>query len=137
MTTVDYFAPPALCRCGFIFRSAAKVAAGCSNITFIGCRQDCPRCGGPAQILDGSYDVVAGPNGVVAHVRALQPAQVQRLAGILALAERPADIAQAAESEADPKLRMILQRIVNSQWTLMVVKEVVITVLRSLGLGLG
>jgi len=48
---------PAVCdRCGAFFPSPVGIAPGTTNATVFGTVVNCPRCGGPAHILDGVYE---------------------------------------------------------------------------------
>jgi len=55
----DVVLVPAHCNaCGLDFQPRAiAVANGATNITFTGNRTNCPRCGGVAQLMDGTFSV--------------------------------------------------------------------------------
>ncbi|MEX0426791.1 hypothetical protein AB3X52_04090 [Nocardioides sp. DS6] len=53
---------PARCaRCGYTFQPSGGIwIEGATNVTFSNNTVNCPRCGGRAQFIDGTFDVVDG-----------------------------------------------------------------------------
>src|SRR5690242_1992722 len=72
--------PIADCRsCQMLFMSRAFAASNCRNMSYFGCIESCPRCGGPAFVLDGTYDfvedtvrLVSGPGFTIEKVKLFQ-----------------------------------------------------------------
>ena len=50
---------PATCtNCGLRFTSRQFHVENSQNVTFDGCTESCPRCGGRAKLQDGTYDFI-------------------------------------------------------------------------------
>jgi hypothetical protein len=71
--------PPARCRrCGLLYPARQYGGEGSINIRFVGCTEECPRCGGTAEVLDGTYDfvgdtvrLIAGPAATIETFRTI------------------------------------------------------------------
>jgi hypothetical protein len=73
---------PAKCtRCGHVFPSAIKMGDAARNNSVTNCRQNCPRCGGVAQVADGTFSVSGGAL-VLDHGPASSRAMMERLYGV-------------------------------------------------------
>lgn len=101
---------PAFCpHCGLVFDSAIHVENS-RNITFENVRQNCPRCGGDAEIPDGTFNVLDDTIEVLAG-SGLTRARLQALAAVLAEArsgERSDESAFEELRNASPALSALI-----------------------------
>jgi hypothetical protein len=93
--------PPAACaRCGAIFPFRGIVVENSTNVTFGSLTVQCPSCGGPARVLDGTYDFVGNTIRLVdgpAYTRA----QLTALMGLLKKARDERRTAEELEAEIE------------------------------------
>lgn len=122
------FHVPALCPNAHLFPSGYTMGAGVSDMTFVGNKQNCPvpGCGEMADVLDGTYETMVGPDGsLLVEAKALVPDQLRRMLEILETVESPAAAAELATIETDPQIKAILLGIANNRYTQMVVAALI------------
>lgn len=84
---------PAKCqRCSFIFPSAVE-ATGVRGLRLHGLEQTCPKCSGTAQMIDGTFDIGAGPSGPFRQIggRPVDPSLFAHIGLILIEAKEKSD----------------------------------------------
>jgi hypothetical protein len=102
---------PAICPNGHVFDSGFFIENS-SDITFVGSRSQCPKCGARGVIPDGVYDAVGETLNVVA-AGAYSREQLERVAALLGQAQSermdPSDLADALDNES-PEIANVVRR---------------------------
>jgi hypothetical protein len=124
-------APPGICAaCGWAGVLPGFDFADSTNVTFQDCVATCPRCGGTAAIVSGTYDLVGG---VVRLVRDadLTLAQVRELGRAAAEARKGGQAANdfvAENPRAAPIVNLIVQQAGGRDWLMILIAVLAIVI---------
>lgn len=102
-TYQKFYYPPIVCTaCKRVSKSDIAIGSGSTNISLRGNFQNCRYCSNMATIVDGDYNVICGPRGLVVQVNNIPSYQQSQLTAFLKSNPSEADIDAKIAAISDP-----------------------------------